>query len=814
MSDKTLDKILYCPTYPIEWVDTEKQELEFALKERLKEITCLNSIRRGMDLELELDEICQHISKHLIVAMQFPDITVVAIEIDGKQFNSEKCSKPFTSGLHAHIIIDGAIFGKIQVSYLENRSFLLPEEQNLINSIAVDLTWWLERKRTTEALRAALFQTKQVEFALDQHAIVATTDPRGIIKYVNQKFCEISEYSLKEIFDRPCFLIDLVNSGHHPKTFYRRMWSTVSSGRVWNGEIKSRAKDGAFFWTDTTIVPFTDEHNKITQYIAICNDISKRKQAECELTNAKDMAENASRAKDSFLATMSHEIRTPLGGVLSMLELLGYTPLNNDQRETLLAAHTSAESLLRILNDILDWSKIEARKLELAPRPTSITQLIHAVVNTYARIASAKNLILAPNIDARLSSAHVVDPLRLSQILNNFVSNALKFTDIGQVVVRAELLDRHENCEVVCFSVTDTGIGISEDLQSSMFQDYNQLSADTARLYGGTGLGMAICRRLVELLGGQIALKSVPKEGSTFSITLKLPISEIDLEKTALEQNDIKKLNDIKLSIPFLTQGVQPMILVVDDHPINRKLMENQIKLLGLPSIIAANGEAALALWRNGGFNLIITDCHMPIMDGYALTQTIRKIEINESLPHIPIIGWTANALPEEVEHTRMIGMDALMTKPASLLQLKEMLEIWLPSDSMIVDNALSEDKDKTNIEIPIDSVVLAKIANNPIDVLGILKDFIEQTQSDFAELMVAMKRQDFSACARIAHRIKGASRMVGAHRLAAACETTEKALHECAIEALEVAKAMLDRELDNIEGYFVKTKAAQADHG
>lgn len=814
MPDKTLDKIFYCPTHPIEWVDTEKQELEFTLKERLKEINCLNSIRRGMELELELDEICQHIFKHLIVAMQFPDITVVAIEIDDKQFNSEKYNQHLTNGLHAHIIINGVVIGKLQVLYRESRSFLLPDEQNLINSIAIDLTWWLERKRTTEALRTALFQTKQVEYALDQHAIVATTDPRGIIKYVNQKFCEISKYSSEEIFDQPCFLIDLVNSGHRPKTFNRRMWSTVSSGRVWNGEIKNRAKDGAFFWTDTTIVPFTDEHNKITQYIAICNDITKRKQAECELTNAKDVAENANSAKDSFLATMSHEIRTPLGGILSMLELLGYTPLDNDQKETLLAALTSAESLLRILNDILDWSKIEAKKLELAPRPTSITQLIHSVVNTYARVASAKNLILTPNIDACLSSAHLVDPLRLSQILNNFVSNALKFTDRGQVVVKAELLDRHENCEVVCFSVTDTGIGISEDLQSHMFQDYNQLSADTARLYGGTGLGMAICRRLVELLGGQIGLKSVPQEGSTFSITLKLPISEIEIEKTVLEQNNIKKHDDIKLSIPSLIHGIAPMILVVDDHPINRKLMENQIKLLGLSCISAVNGEAALELWRNGGFSLIITDCHMPIMDGYELTQAIRKIATDKALPRIPIIGWTANALPEEMERTRVIGMDALMTKPVSLLKLKEMLEMWLPSDSMIVDNALSEDKDKTNIEIPIDSVVLAKIASNPIDVLGILKDFIEQTQSDFAELMVAMKRQDFSACARIAHRIKGASRMVGAHRLAAACETTEKALHECAIEALEVAKAMLDTELDNIEGYFVKTKAAQADNG
>ncbi|MCI2284557.1 ATP-binding protein [Colwellia sp. MSW7] len=237
-----------------------------------------------------------------------------------------------------------------------------------------------------------------------------------------------------------------------------------------------------------------NSENDIIGVIVSFRDITEQKLAKQRLLSAKDKAEMANRAKDSFLATMSHEIRTPLTGMLGMLEVLSMAPLESDQNQTLQAAWESARSLLRIVNDILDWSKIEEGKLALAPRSTCIPQLLQDTVNTYSRLASSKSLMIKHHTDENISSAHIVDPLRLSQVLNNFVSNAIKFTKEGEVELTAELLEVHESGERIRFSVRDTGVGIPKSIQEHLFKRYRQESSDTARMYGGTGLGLAISR--------------------------------------------------------------------------------------------------------------------------------------------------------------------------------------------------------------------------------------------------------------------------------------------------------------------------------
>lgn len=221
------------------------------------------------------------------------------------------------------------------------------DTNGLMFATARDIT---ENKQAEVQQARSTKELADFKAALDEHAIVVTTDARGIITYANDKFCTISKYAREELVGQNHCII---NSGYHPKAFFREMWQTISSGRVWKGEIKNRAKDDTFYWVDTTIVPFLDEHNKPVQYIAIRADITERKRVEQAIISARDAADMANRTKDSFLATMSHEIRTPLGGLTGMLELLGFTPLNNDQRETLQAALDSGQSLLRIVNDIL-----------------------------------------------------------------------------------------------------------------------------------------------------------------------------------------------------------------------------------------------------------------------------------------------------------------------------------------------------------------------------------------------------------------------------------------------------------------------------
>ncbi|HYN54291.1 MAG TPA: ATP-binding protein [Methylotenera sp.] len=530
-------------------------------------------------------------------------------------------------------------------------------------------------------------------------------------------------------------------------------------------------------------------------------DITERKQSDLALVSAKEQAELANRAKDSFLATMSHEIRTPLTGMLGMLEVLSLTSLDREQNETLQAAWESGRSLLRIVSDILDWSKIEEGKLELAPRPTSIPHLLQEVVNTYSRVASAKSLMISYKVDSRLSPSHIVDPLRLSQVLNNFVSNAIKFTSRGEIELRADLLNPLDSGECVRFSVRDTGIGMNKEVQKSLFQRYRQESADTARMYGGTGLGLAICRRLAEIMDGKIELESEPGKGSTFSITLALPVSSaygenIQTSHLEVEQKAVEPL--------FHYSEDAPLVLAVDDHPINRDLLAHQLKLLGLRAETAENGQVALSMWRNNLFNLVISDCHMPEMDGYALSRAIRKIEAKESRTRIPIIAWTANALAEESDRCHEASMDDLLVKPANLAQLKGMLTKWLPIAKMTNDQPFVSQSTEPNTD-PIDFDTLKNIVADNAKQNQILRDFLTYIRADNLKLFEFLALNDHTNAEQVAHRMKGSSRMVGANHLANIYAIIEQATKDVDMLNAKRAGTKLDEACHQLEACLIE---------
>lgn len=537
-------------------------------------------------------------------------------------------------------------------------------------------------------------------------------------------------------------------------------------------------------------------------------DITRRKQDEENLIAAKEKAELANRAKDSFLATMSHEIRTPLTGMLGMLELLSMTKLDKDQHATLDAAWDSGRGLLRIVSDILDWSKIEEGKLELSPRPTSIQNLLQEVVNTYSRVASAKSLMLWQHADARLNQAYIVDSLRLSQVLNNFISNAIKFTKQGEIELRAELVSHLDSGDRIRFSVKDTGVGIAADAQERLFQRYRQESADTARMYGGTGLGLAICRRLAEMLDGQIELHSEPGQGSVFSITLVLPISGVPGEAVQGMHPEVKQ-REVK---PLVTDAADaPLVLAVDDHPINRELLARQIHLLGLRAETAENGLVALSKWREGRFALVITDCHMPEMDGYELSREIRKAEFGESLPRTPIIAWTANALAEEEGRCHDAGMDELLVKPANLAQLKKTLAKWLSISES--DDGLSAQPPQNEAgeqSAPIDYSVLNVIVADGKAQLRLLKDFLSHIRTDQAKLSEMIAQGDSASVESTAHRMKGSSRMVGATYLAKACEAIEHAARNDNIAQANTARLAFNEALGQLEAFLTMAKVQE----
>lgn len=523
-------------------------------------------------------------------------------------------------------------------------------------------------------------------------------------------------------------------------------------------------------------------------------DITERRRHEDDLLTAKEQAELANRTKDSFLATMSHEIRTPLTGMLGMLELLSMTQLEAEQVTTLNSAWSSARALLRIVNDILDWSKIQEGKLQLTAHASSIPQLLQDVVNTYSRVASLKTLVLRQHTDAQIAVAHLVDPLRLSQILNNFVSNAIKFTPRGEVVVRAELLAQSAQKQRIRFSVRDTGIGIPKDVQEQLFQRYQQGGSGTARLYGGTGLGLAICRTLANLMEGEITLESEPGKGATFSLILDLTMAEMPEVALQSMHHELEQ----RIVTPLYKNSMQaPAVLAVDDHPVNRNLLARQLGLLGMQVVTAEDGRKALSLWQSGRFAFVITDCHMPELDGYGLSKVIRDTERAEGRPHTTIIAWTANALGDEYKICMDAGMDELLVKPNNLIQLKNVLAKYVNPDALSQDSnsqpLMSQPQSAPIVVAAIDKLIdtadadvgaahiinfakFSQVVPDPAEHLQVLQDFREYMGLDCAELCRLQEQADFDAIQAGAHRMKGSCRMVGAEPLASACLALELA--------------------------------------
>ncbi len=656
-----------------------------------------------------------------------------------------------------------------------------------------------ERSIALEALHAKEAELRAILENL--YDCVITIDSQGIVRSANPAAERILGYAASDLIGKNVSMIIPEPHRSARDAYLDNCQRTgvacvIGSGR----EVEGLHRNGKRIALELAVTEYRVGEQCF--FIGTLRDIRERKRFIEELTQARADAEQANRAKDSFLATMSHEIRTPLTGMLGMLELLSMTRLDDEQAATLDAAWGSTRGLLRIVNDILDWSKIVEGKLQLAPQAISLQQLLQEVVNTYSRVASAKNLVLWQHADARLSAAHSVDSLRLSQVLNNFVSNAIKFTQHGEIEIRAELLDRFDSGERIRFSVKDTGIGIAREVQEHLFQRYRQGQADTARMYGGTGLGLAICRRLAELMDGQVELASEPGQGATFSIVLTLPVSA---QAESMLLNAHPEVEQRTVMPLFDGGGNAPMVLAVDDHPINRNLLARQLALLGLRVATAEDGQMALSMWREGGFAAVITDCHMPEMDGYALTRAIRKIEAAEARPHIPVIAWTANAHPEECAKCQSAGMDELLVKPNNLAQLKRTLTLCLSlpeaEDSQPAASAADAGVDERSR--PIDYAALTQVVPDSATHVRVLLDFQRYLRADCAKVLGLLEQGDLDNVVITAHRMKGSSRMVGAVFLAKACAALERAAADGDPAGARAARTALDEAAGNLDAYL-----------
>ncbi len=504
--------------------------------------------------------------------------------------------------------------------------------------------------------------------------------------------------------------------------------------------------------------------------LSIATARQKLQESNQSLQVAKDAAEHANASKDTFLATMSHEIRTPMGGLLGMLELLALSKLNTEQTETLAVARDSGQALGRIIDDILDHAKINAGKLAIFPEPASLRHLLQRNASAYFAVASRKGLTLCQTVDPRLGQFVLVDPLRLLQVLGNLVSNAIKFTEKGSVEVRADWVRRAGSIETVRLSVKDTGIGMMPEVQARVFQPFEQAGIDTQRLYGGTGLGLAISRRLAQMMGCDIVIESAPGLGTTASVTLELTVTDAQpMERLA--QSSVEPLWQTA-DADSIEAAAGPWVLAVDDNPTNRLLITRQLAALGIQVQTAAHGHEALARWRAGIFALVITDCNMPEMDGYALTRALRDAELKENRARTPVLGWTANALPNTLSNCRAAGMDDVLTKPSQLMQLRVLLAKYLPDlPSASVKQAFSA-VDPTVVNL----ALLQEVCGNSPDML---REFIKSIRGSFQaqipELTLALQGQHMEAVAQASHKMKSSAGIIGAQSLLALCTHIEQ---------------------------------------
>jgi len=765
--------------------------------------------------------------------------------------------------------------------------------------------------------------TREKAYLSNLHDPVVTIDARGMICNANPAVERVLGYSAEQLLGRNVSLL-MPEAERSEHDGYIERYLQTGNARIigTSREVTGQHKNGELIPLELSITEFSHDDERL--FIGTLRDLRDRNRFIDELTKARADAEQANRAKSAFLATMSHEIRTPMNGVLGMLEVLEHSSLTEYQRDQVQTMRDSGATLLALVDDILDFSKIEAGRIELEFASMSVVDLVEGLCTSQLSVARRRGVALRVFVDPELPERVLGDDTRLRQVLYNLVGNAIKFSAgnperTGRVDLRVTLAAGDPFR--IAFAIKDNGIGMDEAARSRLFTPFSQAEASTTRRFGGTGLGLTICRRLVALMGGEIAVASRPGEGSVFTATLPFTLAP---EQPAREQPDlsglicflldvadidiaaltrylehagaaVRPVSDAEEALRYAATAESPtvlihaegesrrwrdgempthlrrvrighgrrrrarldaadcvsidgdalrrqtflravavaagraspeifdnrstdvlpgeatppqtvaqaraenrLILVAEDDSVNQKVVLQQLALLGYAAEVTGDGAEALARWNDGGFALLFTDLHMPVMDGYRLASEIRRLEGGGR--RIPIVALTANALRGEAARAKAAGMDDYLTKPVALARLREMLETWLPrgaAASAAVPAVEPAAVPARALEV---AVLRRLVGDDPAVLHDFLSEYARTAAQAVAALRTAVAAKDHVQIAAIAHKLKSPSRSVGALPLGDLCAELENAGKRNDEPAIERCMAQFETQFAEVE--------------
>jgi PAS domain S-box-containing protein len=619
-----------------------------------------------------------------------------------------------------------------------------------------------ERRR--EAVENEL-RLRQLANSMPQ--FVWSTDANGKMDYMNDRYAQFFGCGASEITDN---LWARILKPEDQEKLAEAWYSSLKTGQGFEYEFEMmNQKNKTWAYYLARAIPIKNSHGTINKWYGTTTDITETKLAQKGKFEAEVQANAAlesSKIKSEFLANMSHEIRTPLNGIIGMTGLLRETPLNTEQSRILNAISRSSSTLINLINDILDLSKVEAGKMDLELITFNLEELIRNKKEIFQPLFETKNVEFKIQTELSSRSFYVGDSSRIQQILSNLLGNALKFTNAGYVHLIVEVSDDHStNFSEVRFYIKDTGIGIPKAAQQRLFQNFSQADSSTSRKFGGTGLGLSICKQLAELMGGKISMESEAGEGSTFCFSLPLPIAT-DLQ---IKNTGASNRKDYVAGVT-VEQRKAKRILVAEDNIVNQEIVVHTLINAGYKVEAVASGREAVVAMGQIPYDAILMDCQMPDMDGYEATTKIRELGFD-----LPIIALTANAFKEDRALCLKTGMSDYLTKPMQAPILLNVLDSWLGLGEVKISKSYFQDKNFSNAVLidRLDSLAALDDTNNGLFLSQLLEMYEESIQKSLEGLHRSAEMNDENLSQR-AHALKSSSSNIGAHRVSALLQRIE----------------------------------------